>query len=72
MAAGIAIAEAEPSRLWGTLREYFANTSALDASQLDPNSNELIKAAIECVRFRRRWTSALPTWRNRLSASNAR
>ena len=46
MAAGIAIAEAEPSGLWGTFREYFANTSALDASQLDPSSNELIKTAI--------------------------
>jgi hypothetical protein len=46
MVAGIAVSEAEPSGLWGTLKEYFANTSALDASKLDPGSNELIKAVI--------------------------
>lgn len=46
MVAGIAVAEAEPSGLWGTLKEYFANISALDASKLDSSSNELIKAVI--------------------------
>ena len=46
MVAGIAVAEAEPSGLWGTLREYFANTGALDATRLDPGANELIKAVI--------------------------
>jgi len=46
MLAGIAVSEADPSGLWGTLKEYFANTSALDASKLAPDSNELIKAVI--------------------------
>jgi hypothetical protein len=47
MLAGIAVSEAEPSGLWGTLKEYFANTSALYPSKLDPNANELIKAVID-------------------------
>src|SRR6476620_1221187 len=46
MLAGIAVSQADPSGLWGTLKEYFANTSALDPSKLDPDSSELIKAVI--------------------------
>jgi hypothetical protein len=46
MLAGIAVSKADPSGLWGTLKEYFANTSALDPSKLDPDSSELIKAVI--------------------------
>jgi hypothetical protein len=37
---------AEPSGMWGTLKEFFANTSALDASKLESDSSELIKAVI--------------------------
>ena len=44
--AGIAVSAADPSGLWGTLKEYFANTSALDPSKLAPDSSELIKAVI--------------------------
>lgn len=29
MLAGIAVSQADPSGLWGTLKEYFANKSAL-------------------------------------------
>ena len=43
MLAGIAVSQADPSGLWGTLKEYFANTSALDPSKLAPDSSELIK-----------------------------
>src|SRR5262245_61638932 len=46
MLAGIAISQADPSGLWGTLKEYCANKSALDPSKLAPDSNELIKAVI--------------------------
>src|SRR5262245_4524007 len=46
MLAGIAVSEAEPSGLWGTLNEYFANISALYPSKLDPDANELTKAVI--------------------------
>ena len=46
MVAGIAVSAAEPSGLWGTLKEFLANTSVLDASKLNPDSNELVKAVI--------------------------
>ena len=46
MLAGIAVSQADPSGLWGTLKEYFANKSALDPSKLAPDSSELIKAVI--------------------------
>jgi hypothetical protein len=46
MLAGIAVSQADPSGLWGTLKEYFANKSALDPSKLAPESSELIKAVI--------------------------
>ena len=39
MVAGIAVSAADPSGLWGTLKEAAA-------AKRDPNSNELIKAAI--------------------------
>ena len=46
MLAGMAVSAADPSGLWGTLKEAFASRSALAASKLDPASNELVKAAI--------------------------
>ena len=46
MVAGIAISTADPSGLWGTLKEAAASSLALAAAKRDPNSNELIKAAI--------------------------
>ena len=44
MLAGIAVSQADPSGLWGTLKEYLANKSALDPSKLAPDSSELVKA----------------------------
>jgi hypothetical protein len=44
--SGIAVSAADPSGLWGTLKEAFASKSALAASKLDPASNELVKAAV--------------------------
>jgi len=46
MVAGIAVSAADPSGLWGTLKEFFANSAALNASKLDPDSNDLVKAVI--------------------------
>jgi hypothetical protein len=46
MVAGMAVSAADPSGLWGTLKEAFASRSALDAAKLDSGSNELVKAVI--------------------------
>ena len=46
MLSGIAVSAADPSGLWGTLKEAFASSSALAASKRDPGSNELVKAAV--------------------------
>ena len=46
MMAGIAVTAAEPSGLWGLLRESFASGSALMQAKLDPGSNPLIKAVV--------------------------
>jgi len=46
MVAGIAVSAADPSGLWGTLKEAAASSLALAAAKRDPSSNELIKAAI--------------------------
>jgi len=46
MLAGVAVSAAEPSGLWGTLKEGFASSSEIARAQLDPGTNELIKAAI--------------------------
>ena len=46
MVAGIAVSAADPSGLWGTLKEAAAGSLALAGAKRDPSSNELIKAAI--------------------------
>jgi hypothetical protein len=46
MVAGIAVSAADPSGLWGTVKEAAATSSSLAAAKRDPNSNELIKAVI--------------------------
>jgi hypothetical protein len=46
MLAGIAVSAAEPSGLWGSLKEAFASRSVLAAAKLDPASNELVKAIV--------------------------
>src|SRR5262249_15394596 len=44
--AGIAITAAEPSGLWGVLKESFAGGTMLAQAKMDPNANPLIKAVI--------------------------
>src|SRR4051794_2851661 len=44
MMAGMAITAADPSGLWGLLKESFASGSALARAITDPGSNPLVKA----------------------------
>ena len=46
MAAGIAVSAAEPSGLWGLLKESFAEGSALMKAKMDPGADALIKAVV--------------------------
>jgi hypothetical protein len=46
MVAGMAVSAAEPSGLWGTLKEAFASSSALVAAKTDAGANELTKAIV--------------------------
>ena len=68
IAAGIAISAVDPSGWWGTLKEAAAGTVA--AAKRDPNSNELIKAAVadfersndgSILAIRERFAQAEPT-----------
>src|SRR6187200_1383414 len=70
MVAGIAVSAADPSGLWGTLKEAAAGSLALAAAKRDPNSNELVKAAIadferssegSILAMRERFAQAEPT-----------
>jgi hypothetical protein len=46
MAAGIAISAAEPSGLWGLLKESFASSTELAKAKMDPGTNALVKAVV--------------------------
>ena len=46
MMAGIAVSAADPSGLWGLLKESFAGSSALAAAKADPTTKPLIKAVV--------------------------
>ena len=46
MLVGIAVSTADPSGLWGTLKEAFASSSALSAARRDPASSELVRATV--------------------------
>jgi hypothetical protein len=47
MAAGIAVTAAEPSGLWGLLKESFASGTALARAKLGSGTNALIKAVVD-------------------------
>jgi hypothetical protein len=47
MAAGIAVTAAEPSGLWGLLKESFAGGTALARAKSDPGANALVKAVVD-------------------------
>ena len=46
MAASIAITAAEPSGLWGLLKEGFAGGTELAKARMDPGTDALIKAVV--------------------------
>jgi hypothetical protein len=46
MMAGIAVSAAEPSGLWGLLKESFASGNALMTAKMDPGADALIKAVV--------------------------
>jgi hypothetical protein len=46
MLAGMAVTAAEPSGLWGSMKEAFASSAVLAKSRQDPATNELVKAVI--------------------------
>ena len=47
MAAGLAVTAAEPSGLWGLLKESFASGTLLAKTKMDTGSNPLIKAVVD-------------------------
>jgi hypothetical protein len=46
MIAGMAITAADPSGLWGLLKESFAGGAALTKAATDPSTNALVKAVV--------------------------
>jgi hypothetical protein len=46
MTVCIAVSAAEPSGLWGSLKEAFASSSALASTKRDAGANELVKAVV--------------------------
>ena len=46
MLAGMAVSAAEPSGLWGAVKEALASSSTLAAAKSDAGSNELVKAVV--------------------------
>src|SRR6478735_8238609 len=46
MIAGMAITAAEPSGLWGLLKESFAGGSALTKAMTGPDTNALVKSVV--------------------------
>jgi len=46
MVPGMAVSAAEPSGLWGMIKEAFASSSALAAAKTDAGTNALIKAVV--------------------------
>jgi hypothetical protein len=46
MLAGMAVSSADPSDLWGLIKEGSASSSAMAAAKSDAHSNELVKAVV--------------------------
>ena len=46
MMAGIAVSAADPSGLWGLLKEGFASSSELVKAKMTPGANPLVKAVV--------------------------
>jgi hypothetical protein len=69
MMAGIAVTAAEPSGLFGVLKESFASGSVLRRAQLDPSSSPLIKAVVADFGTTEGQTAARDGLREKLTGS---
>ena len=70
MMAGIAVTAAEPSGLWGLLKESFASGSALVTARTDAGSNALIKAVVADFETAEGRSTALDGLKEKLTGSN--
>ena len=70
MLAGMAVTAAEPSGLWGALKEAFASSSALAAAKSDAGSNELIKAVVADFETKEGRSAVQEALRKQLAGSN--
>ena len=70
IAARMAVSAVDPSGWWGTLKEAAAGTPAHAAAKRDPNSNELIKAAVAA--FERSADGSILAMRERLPRRSPR
>ena len=69
MLAGMAVSAAEPSGLWGALKEAFASSSALAAAKSNARSNELIKAVVAEVETKEGRATVQEALRQRLAGA---
>jgi len=69
MLAGMAVSAADPNGLWGLTKEAFATRSALTASKLDAESNELIKAVIDDYESKEGRSTILEALRKRVAGA---
>lgn len=69
MAAGIAVSAADPSGLFGVLKEGFASSSALVQAKMDPGTSALIKAVVADFETSQGRTAARDGLKQKLSGS---
>ena len=65
----MAVSAAEPSGLWGALKEAFASGSALAAEKSNPGSSELIKAVVAEFETKEGRTAVQEALRERLAGA---
>lgn len=70
MLAGMAVSAAEPSGLWGALKEAFASSSALAAAKSNPGASELIKAVVADFETKEGRSAVQESLRKHLAGAN--
>lgn len=71
MATTLAVTAAEPSGLWGLLKESFASGTLLAKAKLDTGSNPLIKAVVDDFVTSEGRTASRDGLKEKLSGKNA-
>src|SRR5262245_63185422 len=71
MAAGIAVSAADPSGLFGVLKEGFASSSALVQAKMDPGTDALIKSVVADFETSQGRTAARDGLKQKLSGSQS-